>query len=800
MRIPERWLRAYCNPSWSSDELADALTMAGLEVEESETFAPAFSGVVIAQIRTCRPHPNADRLKLCEVDTGRGVSEIVCGAPNAVAGMRVPCALPGARLPGDFEIKPVKMRGVLSNGMLCSARELGLSDDHSGLMRLADDAPLGNDLREHLALDERILTLKLTPNLGHCLSITGVARELAAISGAELELPTFAPVAPVHDETLPVRIEHSDLCGRFSGRIIRNVDATAPTPAWMRERLERAGQRSISALVDISNYVMLELGRPSHIFDRDRLHGGMTVRWAREGETLELLNGQTVTLDPRFGVIADERTLESLAGIMGGQATAVDDATRNIYVEAAFWWPAAIAGRSRVLNFSTDAGYRFERGVDAATTVEHIEYLTSLILNICGGEPGPIDDQAPALPRHAPVSLRFERARKVIGVAIDDDVIVTMLERLGLAVLARDADAVTVSIPSRRFDLTLEEDLIEEVARLYGYQRLPVRAPMARAAMSAVPGTRRRPIEFKRAVAARDFQEVINYSFVDGALDERLGERKAIALLNPIAQTMNVMRTHLWAGLVQTLTGNLNRRSTRVRLFEVGRVFWADAGHAAGPLDVAGIDQPERIAWLAYGGATPEQWGLKSRSVDFFDLKADVEAVVGEGRFEYLAGSHPALHPGRSARIRMASDGRDLGWIGMLHPAHQQSLELPGPVVLAELALAPLLERSLTAFAPMSKFPPSIRDLAIVVEDQAPAAHIEREIREIAAKDPRAACIKNIRLFDEYRGKGLDFKEKSLAFRLWMQDTERTLEEAEVSAAIDAVLAGLGARFAARLR
>lgn len=799
MRVPERWLRAYCNPSWSSPELAERLTMAGLEVEESETYAPAFSGVVVAEIVSTRPHPNADRLKLCEVNTGEGSVEIVCGAPNAAAGMRVPCALPGAVLPGGFEIRPVKMRGVESGGMLCSARELGLSEDHSGLMALASDAVVGADLREALGLDEPIHTLKLTPNLGHCLSMVGVAREVSALSGASLTVPSFEPVKPEHDEVLPVTIENTDLCGRFSGRVIRGVNARASTPHWIRERLERAGQRSISALVDISNYVMLELGRPSHIFDRDRIRGGLTVRWARKGESLELLNGQTVTLDPRFGVIADEEAIESLAGIMGGESSAVDDETSNIYVEAAFWWPEAVAGRSRLLNFSTDAGYRFERGVDAATTVEHIEYLTRLILDVCGGSPGPIDDQAPAIPHREPVRLRLERARRVIGTEIDDASIVDALARLGLEAVGRDQESVTVDVPSHRFDLRIEEDLIEEVARVYGYQRLPVRPPMARAAMRGDPETRRRPIDLKRAIAARDYQEVINYSFVDGALDKRLGRHEPIALLNPIAQNMNVMRTHLWAGLVQTLSANLNRRAGRVRLFEMGRVFWRDPQRKAGPLDVAGIDQPMRVAWLASGPAYPEQWGEPVRAVDFFDLKGDLEAVT-KTELVFEAASHPALHPGRSARVLTADAGREIGWIGMLHPEHQQALDLNLPVMLAELDAEPLLQRTVPVHGSISRFPPSIRDIAIVVGQDVPAGQIERAIREIAATDQRAEFLRNVRLFDEYRGKGLETKEKSLAFRLWMQDTERTLEEAEVAAAVESVVAGLATRFGARLR
>src|SRR5690606_21812401 len=419
MRVPENWLRSFASPDWTSEEIAERLTMAGLEVEETSAAAPPFHGVVVARVRSVARHPDADRLSVCEVDAGEGrLRTIVCGAPNVKPDMCVPCALPGAQLPGGLEIKPVKMRGVQSEGMLCSARELGLSEDHSGLMSMDVDAPPGADLRGALELDEAVHTLKLTPNLAHCMSIHGVARELSAIAGVPLREPMFEPAPVELDERLPVKIAAADLCGRFSGRVIRDVNPRAPTPAWMRQRLERAGQRSISALVDISNYVMLELGRPSHVFDLDRIEGGLEVRWARDGEQLKLLNGQTVALAPDVGVIADARQVESLAGIMGGDSTAVSDDTRNVYLEAAFWWPRAIAGRSRRYNFATDAGARFERGVDPATTVEHIEYLTRLILQVCGGRAGPVDDTVTSMPGRDPVGLRVARARKVIGVDI----------------------------------------------------------------------------------------------------------------------------------------------------------------------------------------------------------------------------------------------------------------------------------------------------------------------------------------------------------------------------------------------
>ncbi len=494
MQFSEQWLRAYVNPPIGSDELAARLTMSGLEVEENQPVAPPFDGVVVAHVKSVAKHPNADKLTVCEVDDGSGtLKQIVCGAPNVAPGIRVPCARVGAVLPGDFRIKEAKMRGVESQGMLCSARELGLSEDHSGLMILAADAPVGKGIREFLALDDQRFTIKLTPNRGDCLSVIGVAREVAAITGAALSLPQFAPIAPTVDERLPVKVLAPNLCGRFSGRVIRGLDAKAPTPEWIKQRLERSGQRPISALVDISNYVMLELGRPSHVFDLDKVNGALEVRWGRTGETVELLNGQTVEVDDWVGVIADDRGVEALAGVMGGEHTAVTLETTNVYVEAAFWWPQSIQGRARRFNFATDAAHRFERGVDPSTTVDHLEYITRLILDICGTPKthiGPVDDQVLKLPARSPVTMRGARCRQVIGVAISDAEIAAVFRRLGLT-FEQQVDRFIVTPPAHRFDLEIEEDLIEEVARLHGFERIPDLPPLARARMQAQPEARR---------------------------------------------------------------------------------------------------------------------------------------------------------------------------------------------------------------------------------------------------------------------------------------------------------------------
>ena len=799
MKFPESWLRSFCDPQLSTEALAERLTMSGLEVEEIGAAAPPFTGVVVARITAVARHPNADKLSVCEVDVGGSTKTIVCGAPNVAAGLKVPCALPGAVLPGGFAIKPVTMRGVASDGMLCSARELGLSEDHGGLLVLAPEAPVGADLREVLALDDAVFTLKLTPNLAHCFGVYGIAREVSAVSGAPLRALDFPPVAVTLADRLPVEVLAPDLCGRFSGRIIRGVNARAASPDWMKRRLERAGQRPISALVDISNYVMLELGRPSHVFDLARIHGDLQVRWARPGETLKLLNGQTIELDAEVGVIADAEQVESLAGIMGGDSTAVSLDTTDIYLEAAFWWPQAMAGRARRYNFSTDAAQRFERGVDAATTVAHIEYLSRLILEICGGQAGPVDDLITGLPARPPVAMRTERARKVIGVPISDDEMATSFERLGLA-FTREADRFIVTPPSWRFDLQIEEDLIEEVVRVWGFERLPVRPPRASSPMLAQPERERSLSLLKRAVAARDYQEIVTFGFVSSSLQSRLGEAAGIRLLNPIAAQMDVMRTTLWAGLIDILQSNLNRKASRVRLFEVGRVFHADASVPSGPLTVKGVHQPLRLATLAYGPVADEQWGMPSRLVDYFDVKGDLEALCGamSGELRFERAAHPALHPGRSARILLA--GQPVGWLGTLHPALQQHLELAHEAVVLELELDALRFRELSRPGENSRFPPVQRDIAWVVPSELSAQSVREEIDRALAAQPLGGLVTNVRLFDEYRGKGLENKEKSLAFRFWMQDTQRTLNDAEVAQLMDGIVSWMGERLGVRLR
>ncbi len=809
MQFPESWLRTFVDPQLTTEELSHALTMAGLEVESLRPAAPATSKIVVGRVLEVAKHPDADKLNVCQVDAGTGsVLNIVCGAPNVAPGIKVPVALVGAQLPpaeeggAPFVIKLSKLRGVQSEGMLCSARELKLSEDHSGLMILPEDTPIGQDIRETLNLDDTVFEIKLTPNKADCLSVFGVARETAAITGAPLKPLAIALVNAELDERLPVKIVAPDLCGRFSGRVIRGVDARAKTPQWMVERLERSGQRSISALVDISNYVMLELGRPSHVFDLDKIHGGIEVRWGRRGESLKLLNGNTIELDEAVGVIADDRHVESLAGIMGGDSTAVTLDTTNVYLEAAFWWPDSIRGRARKYNFSTDAAHRFERGVDYETTVLHVERITGLILAICGGKAGPVDDQIVNLPQRMPVTMRVARAQRVIGIAIDADEMARIFTRLGLE-FEFDGEIFAVTPPSYRFDIEIEEDLIEEVARIYGFEKIPARPPVAHSEMRATNETRRSIHALRHALAARDYAETVNFSFVDESWERDFaGNEAPIRVVNPIASQFSVMRTTLFGSLINVLRHNLNRRADRVRVFEVGRVFLRDRSIAASETTVEGYAQPKHIGALAYGPAAEEQWGLATRLVDFFDVKRDVEALFAPRVVRFEKAEHPALHPGRCARIEL--DGHGVGWIGELHPRWMQQYDLPQAPILFEIDAPALMERALPSPTEVSKYPPVRRDIAVVVDQnvevQALLDEMQRALNEDACK-----FVQRVALFDEFRAKsntsgGMAAHEKSLAFRVTLQDTGGTLQDETVDSAVKTLVDRLARVYGARLR
>ncbi|MBQ6656400.1 MAG: phenylalanine--tRNA ligase subunit beta [Ottowia sp.] len=809
MQLPESWLRDFCNPPLSTEQLADALTMGGLEVESVRPAAPAFTGIVVAEIKSAEQHPNADRLRVCQVDAGQGGEplQIVCGAPNARAGIRVPCALVGAELPPDengkpFKIKVGKLRGVESYGMLCSARELGISDEHAGLLELPSDAPVGQSVRDYLTLDDALLDIKLTPNLGHALSVHGTARELAALTGAPLTGWDAPPVAANCDERLPVTVEATDLCGRFSGRVIRGLNLHAATPDWMVQRLARCGQRSVSALVDISNYVMFETGQPSHIFDLDKIHGDLHVRWARKGEKLVLLNGDEVALDENVGIIADERAVESMAGIMGGDATAVSDSTQAVYVEAAFWWPDAIAGRSRRYNFATDAGHRFERGVDPANTVRAIERITRLILDICGTPDtrvGPIDDQQqPNLPQPAPITLRAARAAKVIGMDISAAQCADVLRRLGLEYSESAPGVFSVQPASHRFDLRIEADLIEEIARLIGYGSLPDTPPLAPLQPRTPPATQRSRFAVRRSMAELGYLETINFSFVDEAWERDLaGNADPIRLLNPIASQMGVMRSSLIGSLLQVLKYNLDRRAPRVRVFELGRAFRRDASVPTGDASVRGISQPERLAALAWGSAQQQGWEGRQQPADFYDMKGDLEALLAPLAPVFEPATHPALHPGRSARIVL--DGTPVGHIGELHPRWRQAWELPSAPVLFEIELDAVLARPLPHAAPVPRQHAIWRDIAVIVPEAVTHAQVMAAIHAA----PTQGLLHGATLFDIYRPKpgdaGMQAGEKSLAIRLQL-GSDQPLADDAIDATVQTVLQSLATALGARLR
>ena len=794
MQFSEHWLRSMVDPPLGTEALADLLTMSGLEVESAAPVAPPFSGVVTGEVVTLAPHPNAERLKLCRVSLGAGEPlQVVCGAPNVKLRMKAPFARVGARLPEGREIKAAQVRGIESLGMLCSARELGLSEDHGGLLELPAETPLGRDLREVLALDDHLFTLKLTPNRADCLSVLGVAREVSALTGAAMTALEVPAVPALSDARFPVRISDPRGCGRFAGRVIRGVDASAPTPQWMKRRLERSGQRSISALVDITNYVMLELGRPLHVYDLDKLSGAIDVRAGKKGEQVRLLNEQTVEVDETVLCITDASGVIGLAGIMGGDGTKADPATRNVFLESAFFYPEAIAGRARRYNFTSDASHRFERGVDFANNVAGIERATRLVLEICGGEAGPTDDVIAGLPQRKAVRMRTGRAQLVIGIPVAAAEMEAIFRRLGFAV-ARDADAFVVTPPSYRFDIAIEEDLIEEVARVHGFDRIPANPPVAPAQMRAEPEARRSLHDLRLRLAEAGYQEVINFSFVDAAWEQDFaGNAAPIRLLNPIAGHLTVMRSTLAGGLVAVARANLNRKLERVRAFEVGRAFVRDPAAAAGDLDVAGVRQPMRVAGIACGPAAQEQWGIARRAVDFFDVKGDLEALLAPLAARFEPAAHPALHPGRSARVLL--EGRPIGWVGELHPRWQEKYQLPEPAVLFELDTGALTVVGLPRIAEPSKFPPVVRDLAVVVGTSQPAQAL---LDALAAEKP--SFVQEIRLFDLYHGKGVPEGRKSLAFRIVMQDTERTLTDAEADLAITKMVELLTRRFAATLR
>ncbi len=768
MKFSESWLRTLVNPSLSSEELAHLLTMAGLEVEEMTGVAPAFDKVVVAQILSKEKHPDADRLNLLSVDVGQAEPlAIVCGAPNVSVGMKAPCALVGAKLP-SIEIKQAKVRGIASFGMMCSSKELGLTEESSGLLELASNAVVGQSIREHLDLDDHLLTLKLTPNRSDCLSVYGIAREVAALTSSTLQAIPPATFKQNSQLSRKVKVTARAACPRYTGRVIAGVNAKATTPSWMVQRLERCGLRSISALVDVTNYVLLELGQPLHAFDLNKLNGGIDVRFAHAGESLKLLNEQTVQLEANMLVIADSKSPVALAGVMGGADSSVDEATTNIFLESAFFAPNVIVGKSRQLGFGSDSSYRFERGVDFAATQFALDRATQLILDICGGDAGTVTEVINELPSRATVQLRAARVARVLGVGLNGDDIAKILARLGM-LFQRQGEDFSVTPPSYRFDITIEEDLIEEIARVHGYENFQPVSPQS--SMTILPQVEAlRPLAKVRDVLVqRDYQETINYAFVEAEWERDLcGNNAPIALKNPIASQMSVMRSSLLGGLLASLRTNLARKQPRVRIFEVGGCFSASAGSYV---------QHEKMAGLAYGGVLAEQWGSPSRNIDFFDVKADVEALFAPCILKFHAEKHTASHPGRSAKILL--DGHAVGWIGELHPQWQQQYDLPQAVIWFEVELVALLASSVPVGSEVSKFPPVRRDLAVVVNESVSVQSLLH-----ALHDSQTPFVTELGLFDLYRGKGVEEGKKSLAFRVLLQDTQKTLTDSDIDQSI----------------
>ncbi len=792
MKFSEQWLREWVNPSVSTDELCHQLTMAGLEVDAVAPVASEFTGVVVGEVLSVEPHPDADKLRVTQVNTGEDEPvQIVCGAANVRAGLRVPCAIVGAKLPGNFKIKKAKLRGVPSNGMLASASELGLADSSEGLMELPADAPVGENFRDYLQLDDVTIELGLTPNRGDCLSIAGIAREAGVLNHAEVQGPACDAVAATIDDSLPIAVTAQAECPRYLGRVIRGVNVGAETPLWMQERLRRSGVRSLGAVVDVTNYVLLELGQPMHAFDLAKLSGGIQVRLATAGEKLTLLNEEEVELDGETLVIADEKAALAMAGVMGGAASAVSDATQDIFLESAFFSPLSIAGRARRYGLHTDSSHRFERGVSPQLAVQAMERASALLIEIAGGSAGPVSEVTSAehLPGARQVTLRHARVERVLGTSVARQTIDEILCRLDMQVEA-EGEGWKVTAPAFRFDISIEEDLIEEIGRIIGYSNLPSIRPQGALRMGERPEAKLGKNDLAAVLVERGYQEAITYTFVEPRMQQLLDpQRSPIALANPISADMSVMRTTIWSGLLPALQHNINRQQGRVRLFEYGLRFL--------PLEGDAIQQDNVVAGVVYGNVQPEQWAAAEQKLDFFDLKGDVEALIAltgrAGDFSFSAEAHPALHPGQSARISV--DGKPVGWLGALHPSLESSLGLSGQTFLFEIEAEALLSGTVAKFSEISKFPAIRRDIALVVDRNTPASSVVETVRKAAPE-----TLKNLKLFDVYEGEHIDSGRKSLALGLTLQAQSRTLTDDEVDSAIEQIVTTLASELGAALR
>jgi len=793
MRVSEQWLREWVNPPLHTQGIADQLTLAGLEVDAIDTVAPPLDHVVVGEVLALEKHPNADKLRVAQVKIGTGTPvQIVCGAANVAVGQKVPAALPGAVLPGDKKIGKAALRGVESNGMLCSGVELGIAESADGLLVLPGDAPVGAAISDYLKLNDRVYEFGITPNRGDCLSVQGIAREVAALNNMSLTMPSASPVAPRSDQTFPVVVQAPEACPRYLGRVISGIRRDAQTPIWLQERLRRGGVRSLHPVVDVTNYLLLEHGQPMHAFDLNKLQRAITVRFARQGEVLKSLDGQTLTLAANTLVIADDNGPVALAGVMGGADSAVTGSTEDLFLESAFFAPSSIAGRARQYGLQTESSRRFERGVDAELARRAMERATQLILDIVGGVAGPINETMSAahLPKREPILLRSERIRRLLGWEFTAQEVTSLLRRLGMTVVAEGAGSWKITPPTYRFDIAIEADLIEELARLYGYGQLPQAAPQASLRVADRRGGNVDDAIVRQTLVTRGYHEAITYSFIDPAAHRRIvPDVKAVRLQNPIAANMAEMRTTLWPGLIEVARYNLNRQVQRIRLFEVGNLYF--------PVD-GGSREEKVVAGLITGPAYPEQWGMPQRPADFFDLKSDVESILaltGAGRdFIFKPESDPALHPGQSAAI-YDRENRRVGRAGVLHPELQRELDFPQSVAVFELQLGLALPLRQPKFAELSKFPLIRRDLALVVDETVIASALGQAIREVAGER-----LKELQLFDLYRGEGIDSGKKSLALRLTLQDTLKTLQDDEIETIISQVLTQLVRQFGATLR
>jgi len=793
MKFNESWLREWVDPDIAREALLEQLTMAGLEVDGVEPVAGDFAGVVVARVTDCSQHPDADKLRVCAVDDGDGVHQVICGAPNVRAGLTVAFARIGSVLPDNFKIKKAKLRGVESHGMLCSAAELGIGDDHDGIMELADELTPGSDLRKALQLDDVIVDLDLTPNRGDCLGLRGLAREVAVLNRAQLTEPSVTEIEAVNDATFPVQLAAPEGCPKYLGRVISNVDISRPSPQWLTERLRRAGLRPIDSIVDVTNFVMLELGQPMHAFDLQQISEGIVVRMAAAGESLTLLDGREVMLDERTLLITDADGPVAIAGVMGGERSGVQPETRDVFLECAFFPPLAVAGTARRYGLQTDASQRYERGVDFELQELAMQRATGLLLEIVGGEPGPVTTAIvpEAMPQRPEVSLRQSRLNELLGVAIDAADVDAAFDQLGFELVARDdsAEGVTWTIrgPSHRFDIAREADLVEEICRIYGYNNIPSRRPLTRLMLAEVPINRSPLSALKQQLVDLGYQEAITYSFVDPKLQDLLAPgARMLELANPMSTEQSVMRVNMLPGLVAALGANVSRQQDRVRLFEHGLCFQTEEA----------LVQEARVGMLQWGRRAPESWNQANESVDFFDIKGDVERLLnwtGVSHVKFLPAADPVLHPGQSAEVHV--DGRVVGRLGRLHPEIEAVVDVANDIYIAEISAEVLLQHVKPTHGSISRYPSVRRDLSLLLAAETPAAELERIVREAVGE-----VLTDFTLFDLYQGKGIDSTEKSVGLGLTFQHPSSTLTEEEIGHYVDSALGALTAAVGARLR